>query len=95
MLLNRLIHSILLSLFILGSSGLQGQGTTDDQLAAHYYREGDYEKALLYYQKLYDTRPSEDNYRYYLKCLLALEEYKPAEKLAKNQAKYNARTLRY
>ncbi len=95
MLLNRLIHSILLSLFILGSSGLQGQGTTDDQLAAHYYREGDYEKALLYYQKLYDARPSEDNYRYYLKCLLALEEYKPAEKLAKNQAKYNARTLRY
>jgi len=35
---------------------------TDAQLAAYYYREGDFEKAAIYYERLYEKQPSDDNY---------------------------------
>lgn len=71
------------------------QGTTDEQLAAHYYREGEYDKALLYYERLYSRQPSEENYGYFLNCLLALERYKDAERLAERQAKAHPSVLHY
>ncbi len=59
----------------------------DQRLAKHYYDNGEYEKALLYYQKFYNQQPTDYNYVNLLKTLNALENYKESEKLIKKQRK--------
>jgi len=96
MLLGRALDRALLTgVFILVSTFLLAQGTTDEQLAAHYYREGDFDKAVIYYERLYGTRPTDDHYTYYFNCLLALEEWKEAEKLAEEQSRMHPAIYRY
>ncbi len=63
------------------------QPTTDEQLAVHYFQNGEFDKAILYYEKLYDKNPLEIYYGNYLKCLLNTENYKEAEKIVKHQIK--------
>ncbi len=63
------------------------QPTTEEQLAVHYFQNGECDKAVMYYENLYNKNPSEIYYGNYLKCLVALEKYKEAEKLAKRQIK--------
>jgi tetratricopeptide (TPR) repeat protein len=72
-----------------------GQSNTDAQLAAQYYRSGEFDKAAIYYERLYDLRPTEEHYHYYLGCLLALEDWREAERLVEKQIKQHAGTLRY
>lgn len=65
----------------------QGQGTSDEQLAAYYFDNGDYEKARLYYEKLYQSNANSANYSALLQALTELGEYKQAEKLIKQHMK--------
>ncbi|MGV8812754.1 MAG: tetratricopeptide repeat protein [Gelidibacter sp.] len=54
----------------------------EEQLAADYYKRGEFEKALLSYQKLYDAQPDNYNYIYFLiKTHQELEQFKAAETL--------------
>ncbi len=71
------------------------QPASDPQLAAHYFQSGDYEKALLYYEKLYNRTPSETYYHYYFRCLLELKQYREAEKLVKKAQRRDPQNLRY
>lgn len=87
--------SLILFLAIFFSNLGFSQGGTDEQLAAQYYRDGEYDKAALYYQKLYDKQPSQEYYNYYLECLLALEDYKDAKKLTEKQAKNYPQNIEY
>lgn len=83
------------SFFVLLSSGnLQAQqGTTDEQLASYYLDVGEYQKALLYFEKLYSDNPKGSNYQGLLICYTKLENYKDAEKLVKKQLKrFNSNT---
>lgn len=73
--------------FLISFQRLYAQPTTDEQLAVHYFQNGECDKAILYYEKLYNNNPSEIYYGNYLKCLLSLENYKEAEKLVKRQVK--------
>ena len=96
MVLSRYLNNLLSVLLVAASLGdLNAQSNNDDQLAAYYYREGSFEKAVIYYDRLYKNNPSDDNYIYLLKCFLALEDYKSAEKLAENQVKKDPSTMRY
>ncbi len=63
--------------------------TTDSQLAAHYYQNEEYEKALLYYNRLYSKQPNNSNYNYLFKCLIQLKNYDGARKLAKKHARFD------
>ena len=68
------------------------QPASDTQLAAEYFRNKDYEKSLLYFEKLYNKAGNSQShsnyyYTYYLACLNNLERFKEAEKLAKKQAR--------
>lgn len=63
------------------------QATTDSQLAAHYYQQGDFEKAAMYYERLYSKNSNAFNYNYYLTCLFEIKDYATATKLVKLQAK--------
>ncbi len=44
---------------------MNNQGQTDEQLAAQYFRERDYEKAVVLYEKLYETKNNSLYYTYY------------------------------
>ncbi len=86
--MNRLITILALfaAMFISVPSNLVAQ-PNDQRLAKHYFDSGEYEKALLYYQKFYNQQASDYNYKYLLKTLNALERYKESEKLIKKQKK--------
>jgi len=60
---------------------------SDAQLAAQYYRNKEFDRAVILYAKLYKEKNSNIYYTYYLYCLVELEDYKEAEKLAKKQIK--------
>jgi tetratricopeptide (TPR) repeat protein len=81
----RLIYSLLL-LSIISNNGF-GQGTTDEQLAEYYYQNGEYEKSILYYQKLYDNNSNQNYYLNYLQSLIKVNNFKDAEKLVKRNSK--------
>lgn len=86
-----MMRQILIGLSFLGlilcSTPAWAQPSTDEQLAAHYFQNGEFDKAVLYYQKLYDKSPSDLYYQYYLKSLYEIEDLKGAEKLIKRQIK--------
>lgn len=67
------------------------QGTNDAELASYYFDSGEFEKAKLYYEKLYDGDQNNDNYKGLLKSYVELDMYRDAEKLVKRQMKrYNS-----
>src|ERR1044072_2248658 len=78
-------------LFLLVQVKLHAQDTTlaplspDEQLAVQYYQAGDYDKAVVYYEKLYNKNPIQLYYSYYLNCLILTKNYKKAEKTVKKQ----------
>jgi len=66
----------------------------DKKLAMQYYSDGDYEKAAMYLDKIYEEAPTYSNYTYYFNSLLELEETKIAEKICKKQMKASPNELR-
>lgn len=80
----RWLTSIVLMLLVLQ---LDAQTGTDAQLAAHYYREGDYIKAAMYYERLYNQQKTDFYYNYYLRCLLHNKDWEPARRLVKTYLK--------
>ncbi|GAB4131228.1 MAG: tetratricopeptide repeat protein [Bacteroidia bacterium] len=75
--------------------GIEAEPSSDEQLAAQFYQAGDYEKAMVYYEKLYEKNPIALYYNYYLNCLINTSNFKKAEKLVKKQAGRNPFDLRF
>lgn len=89
-----------LLLFLLGINQLvhaqpEMQPSTDEQLAAQYYQAGEYDKALVYYEKLFNKKPIALYYNYYLNCMVQVKDFKKAEKVVKKQVRNNPYDLRY
>jgi tetratricopeptide (TPR) repeat protein len=57
----------------------------DRQLASFYFQQGEYEKAVLYYEKLYTETPQYTYYDFFRRSLYALERYKDVKELIKRQ----------
>jgi len=55
----------------------------DREVAMHYYRTQDYEKAAESFRNLFDESPSHIHYTYLLLSLVELQEFEEAEKVAK------------
>ncbi len=81
------MRGVFFILILIFSFSMYAQPTSDEQLATHYYQSGDYEKATLYYEKLYKKNKHEIYYEYLLKCFLNINNYKEAEKLVKEKIK--------
>ncbi len=97
--MNRIVSCIIFFL-LLGSLSLgvvaQSEGKNEDEmLALQYFNEGDFEKAVVIYEKLYRKNPSLYLYGYYFDCLLALQEYDKAEKLVSGLSRKNPEVFRY
>ncbi len=77
----KLFLSVLLITFFSFSSNLVAQNTQDLALADEYYEQGEYEKAVQYYEKIAKKNPSASYiYTNYLDAMLRLEKLKDAEK---------------
>ena len=70
-------------------SAAWSQTETDIQLAQHYYASGELDKALPYYEKIYNSSPTKVYFNRYFECLVATKDYKSAEKLLKKQINQN------
>lgn len=78
---------IAIILSILTSTLLIGQSDMDKKLAFSYYEEGQFDKALVYFEKVYPSDNSTSIYEAYLDCLIYLKDFKNAHKLCKKQVK--------
>lgn len=65
---------------------VHAQKGNDEQLALYYYERKEYDKAAVYYEKLFDKAP-DTYYNSYYKCLTELKDYSRAEKITKKQLK--------
>ncbi|HEY4650423.1 MAG TPA: tetratricopeptide repeat protein [Pontibacter sp.] len=89
MALFRKTYLLVTLLLVLATTIVQAQ-TQDLELAREYFRKGEYQKAEALYEKLVDDkRLFPVVYPDYLKTLLALRNYKEAEKLVKRTIKQN------
>ncbi|MBL4652184.1 MAG: tetratricopeptide repeat protein [Flavobacteriales bacterium] len=89
-------HFAIISLLVfLGLSSSLIAQNTDQKLATHYYQNGQYEQAILYFEKLYKQNPNDYYYTYYYKSLVNLERYSEAEKLARKQIKKVKGNVKY
>jgi tetratricopeptide (TPR) repeat protein len=105
MMKNLLARMFLLLLFSLTVSVAHAQNPTEDtldykpspdeQLAAQYYQAGEFDKAVVYYEKLYDKNPISIYYNYYLNCLINTKSFRKAEKVVTKQSKRYPNDLRY
>ena len=85
--MHRLLHRLLGSVlaWTLLATGVLAQPPQDEQLAAQYFQRGEYDKAVLYYDKLYRAQPTPYYYEQLFRCHVGLKDYESAEKLAKDQ----------
>lgn len=67
-----------------------GQGDGEDaKLAAHYYNKGSFDKAELYYKKLYKKYSTDSYFEKYYDCLFFQEKFPEAEKVVEKRIKTN------
>ena len=94
--MNKFLKIVVIILIVfLHSKRVVAQSNTDTRLAAQYYSNKEYDKALVYYQKLFDKNKTEKYYSRLLNCLTKLEDYKSAEKLIKRQLKRDSYALKF
>lgn len=89
------LRGLVIALALLAGTALRAQPGTDQQLADQYLRQGDYAKAAMYYQRLYDQQPNALFYEQLLKAYLGLKQYDDAEKIAKDQLRRNNNDPRF
>lgn len=68
---------------------------TDEQLANYYFNEGDCEKAMPYFEKIYSNNPSDFTFKRYLSCLKETEQDKAAIQLIEKQIIYHPQNVAY
>ncbi len=59
----------------------------DEVLAKQFYENGEFEKAIILYEKIYSKKFADEIYENYFQSLLALKKFEEAQKLAKKQSK--------
>lgn len=81
------MRSILLLIFLLLAGSvvsLAQPGQTNAELANQYFSSGEFEKAVVYFEKFYE-QDAFNGYAGYLQCLLKIKDFDKAEKLIKKQ----------
>jgi tetratricopeptide (TPR) repeat protein len=71
--------------------GLSGQNA---KLAQQYYQDGEFEKAAVLYERLYNQSNFNDYYfDRYVECLMAMDDYDNCEKVIKKQLKRSPKNV--
>ena len=93
----RFKYFFIIILTVVSASSFFSQVTTIDfQLAKKYYLDSDYEKAALYYEKIFkEPEQRLKIYENYKSTLIELNKFKEAEKLSKALIKENPNKLKF
>lgn len=75
-------------LFFISLATVYAQGQTNLELANQYMSTGEYDKAVVYFEKQYNVDPY-GTYKPFLECYMLLKDYEKAEKLIKKHQKRN------
>lgn len=67
----------------------------NEKLALEYYRNKEYEKAVVLYEQLFEEKQTRFFYTYYFACLIELDDYKEAYKLVRKEQRRSPDVLRY
>ncbi len=86
---------IVLMLIVLGSSVARAQLNSDEALAVQYFQTGEFDKAAVIYEKLFNRTKNASYYDPYFTCLLKTKKYDEAEDLAKKLLKANPGNYTY
>ncbi len=81
--------------FLLFASYMVSAQDKNLQLAQQYYMQGDFEKAVIYYEKVYQKDQGHANFTRYYDCLLKTDNPKEAEKIIKKQIDRNPNNITY
>jgi tetratricopeptide (TPR) repeat protein len=73
----------------------QSRQNENELLAAQYMRDGDFAKAVVIYEELFEENPGPVIYNNYLVCLLELNEFRKAERAVTQQIRNNPGSYRY
>jgi len=71
------------------------QPSTEEQLALQFYQNKEFDKALDYYEKLYNKKSPQLFYSKYVDCLIETKDFKKAEKIIKKHIKQNPEQLNF
>lgn len=80
------MKSFFICIILFGVIHVNAQRVVDDRVAIQFFEQKQYDKAIVYFEQLYNQKP-EAYFSYYFKCLLETKEYKQAEKIVKKQIK--------
>ena len=83
--LNKLSMKFI-SLFLLLAFSL-ASNAQDEALAKQYYQNGEFDKAVILFEKVYQKKFDDETYESYFQSLLSLKRYDDALKLSKKQTK--------
>jgi tetratricopeptide (TPR) repeat protein len=83
------------TLFLLGGNHYSYAQTTDAKLANHYFNKGEFDKAEVYYLKLYKKNKSKTYFVKYFECLMQQSKFIEAEKISKKQIKKEIFEIEY
>lgn len=86
---------IVLILMVMSSSALRAQLNSDEALAVQFFQTGDFEKAAVIYEKLFNRTKNAGYYDPYFASLLKLKRYEDAEELARKLLKANPGNYTY
>jgi predicted Zn-dependent protease len=65
----------------------------DSRLAQQYFQNGEYEKAAVLFEQLYEANPQNDYFfDRYVDCLISLERYEACEKAIKSRSNATPKT---
>lgn len=92
--MNKILNYLFFLLFFCYGISVSAQDR-DLQLAQQYYIQGDFEKAVVYYEKVFQKDPGHANFIRYYECLIQTNNTKEAEKLIKKQIDKNPNNVDY
>ncbi|MBB5287587.1 tetratricopeptide (TPR) repeat protein [Rhabdobacter roseus] len=83
--MKRVLKWIMCGVVLLVAHGAMAQ--TDEQLAEEYFKSGDCEKAVSYYQKIFKKSFDKRALNNYTSCLIKTKDWEEADKFFKRQVK--------
>ncbi len=78
---------LIFSFLFFALNSAKAQTSVDEALAMQFYQDGDYEKALTIYGRLFSRSRNQTYYDSYFNTLLKLRHFEEADKLVKSQIK--------
>ena len=90
-----MVKQVCFFLLMVFSVAIVNAQSTDEKLAAQFYENAEYDKAVELYKKIYRRNKTVYVYENYLNCLIALEDEKEATSLVKKQSKTYNNSVKY